>query len=146
MGVLIIVVVFVVVDEFEWLTVALIMLLSWLCALCWCHCDGCKFWSFIVVVAIVGEELKVLLLCLNVADIVVFVVVRVSVSRWWLCFCCVVGELELLLLFLLCLYCWSRGNSCWIMGIVGCCNVLCCCGGCCLHPSGSFSVLLSGVW
>lgn len=34
MGVLIIVVVFVVVDEFEWLTVALIMLLSWLCALC----------------------------------------------------------------------------------------------------------------
>lgn len=34
MGVLIIVVVFVAVGEFELLTGALIMLLSWLCALC----------------------------------------------------------------------------------------------------------------
>lgn len=31
------------------------------------------------------------------------------------------------------------------MGIVGCCNVLFCCSGCCLHQGGSFPVVVSGV-
>lgn len=31
------------------------------------------------------------------------------------------------------------------MGIVGCCNVLFCSSGCCLHQGGSFPVVVSGV-